>query len=924
MVTATQSLTDDMIELFAAEIGAEIRLVDPGEEQEVELQKLLGVEDARRRRGRGGRRSRGPRSSPSWATSTTARPSCSTASATPTWSPARPAASPSTSAPTRSIKDGRPITFIDTPGHEAFTAMRARGAEATDIVVLVVAADDGVMPQTIEALDHAKAAEVPIVVAINKIDRENADPDRVMAQLAEHGLVPEAWGGDTIMVEVSALAGPRHRRPAREPARRRRARGPRGPTPTAGPRASCSRPTSTSAVAPWPRSSCSAAPSRSATRWSPVPRGAGSGRSSTTRASRSRRPARPRRSQVLGLSDVAAAGDDFVVAPDEKTARQGRRAPASTGSASPPSAGTRRRRRRRRQARGHLRADPGRRGRHAQPHRQGRRHRLARGAHREPQEARARRGEARRSSAAASAASPRTTSSWPRRPTPRSSASTCAPTARPASWPSRGASRSAPTRSSTRSSRTSRTPWSACSPPSSKRSSPATPRSARSSGCPRVGAIAGCYVHNGTITRGSKVRFLREGTIIWKGAIHRCGASRTTSARCQPGFECGIGLSDFQDLKPGDIIETFEEREIPRRSAVDAADPWVAMHVARRLARRLHLPSAESLKAKRAVITPDPRGGAAPLPRRRRPRSATRTTWQRAELGFVAVSGSAGHAGDVIDEVERFVWSFPEVEVIDADRTWLEDDVSRRTQPRATAPAGTPAWRGSTSCSGRSSPRRSSGSTTTASLWSRSPRSTSTPTCATPGLRRHARPTRADDDVLARRSTSCGRGCRPRSAAGPAQAHARARRSHRRDPGRSRSRRSRSSRSCPAATSTSDSTAVVAVDKPAGWTSHDVVAKSRGLLGTKKVGHAGTLDPDATGVLVLGVGRATRLLRYLGDLPQGLRRRARARRRDHHPRRRRRGDRDPRHGRGDPRRRARAPPAASSGRSCRCRRWCRR
>src|SRR5205807_6196393 len=91
--------------------------------------------------------------------------------------------------------------------HEAFTAMRARGAQVTDIVVLVVAADDGVMPQTVEAINHAKAAEVPIVAAINKIDRENADPNRVMQQLSENGLVPEKWGGDTIMVEVSALQG---------------------------------------------------------------------------------------------------------------------------------------------------------------------------------------------------------------------------------------------------------------------------------------------------------------------------------------------------------------------------------------------------------------------------------------------------------------------------------------------------------------------------------------------------------------------------------------------------------------------------------------------------------------------------------------------------------------------------------------------
>ena len=100
---------------------------------------------------------------------------------------------------------GQLITFIDTPGHEAFTAMRARGAEVTDIVILVVAADDGVMPQTIEAINHAKAAEVPIIVALNKIDREDADPTRAMQQLADQGLVPEQWGGDVIMVEVSAL-----------------------------------------------------------------------------------------------------------------------------------------------------------------------------------------------------------------------------------------------------------------------------------------------------------------------------------------------------------------------------------------------------------------------------------------------------------------------------------------------------------------------------------------------------------------------------------------------------------------------------------------------------------------------------------------------------------------------------------------------
>ncbi|SCT04672.1 translation initiation factor IF-2 [Staphylococcus caeli] len=103
--------------------------------------------------------------------------------------------------------DGKKITFLDTPGHAAFTTMRARGAQVTDITILVVAADDGVMPQTIEAINHAKEAEVPTIVAVNKIDKPTANPDRVMQELTEYGLIPEDWGGDTIFVPLSALSG---------------------------------------------------------------------------------------------------------------------------------------------------------------------------------------------------------------------------------------------------------------------------------------------------------------------------------------------------------------------------------------------------------------------------------------------------------------------------------------------------------------------------------------------------------------------------------------------------------------------------------------------------------------------------------------------------------------------------------------------
>ena len=556
MVTATMSLADEQMELFALEIGAELLLVDPGQQEEMELQALFDDSDD------DDEALLAPR--PPVVTimghvdhgKTTLLDKIRSANVV-----AGEAGGITQHIGAYQVtQDGKLITFIDTPGHAAFTKMRARGASVTDIVVLVVAADDGVMPQTIEAISHARAAEVPIIVAMNKIDKENADVQRTMSGLAEQELIPEAWGGDTIVVEMAAQQGlgiedlldqlnvvAEISELTANPTGR--AKGivleaeldiGRGPVATV------------------------LVDKGTLNVGDPMVAGAAWGRvraliNDRGEQVKSAGPSTP--VQVLGLSAVPNAGDEFRVAPDDRTAR--------TVAES----------REQRQRLLSQRADA----------------RVQRGVKLEDIFSQIQAGEVARlnliikadvhGSLEAVTESLRKLERDDVKPsfvhrgvgaiTENDISLAAATNATIIGFnvrPDRKVRDAA--EAETVEIRTYEIIYKLIEDidkamkgllaPEFEEVVTGEAEVRELFRAPKVGAVAGCFVRSGVVTRGSKVRFLRDGVIIWKGAINTLRRFKDDVKEVREGFECGISLTDFQDLKQGDIIETYDLKEIER------------------------------------------------------------------------------------------------------------------------------------------------------------------------------------------------------------------------------------------------------------------------------------------------------------------------------------------------------------------------
>ncbi len=556
MIAATMALSDEHMELFAIELGVDLLLVDPGQQKELELQALFDDSDD------------DDEDLLEW------RPPVITVMGhvdhgkTTVLDRIRSAnvVDGEAGGITQHIgayqveRNGQNITFIDTPGHAAFTKMRARGADATDIVVLVVAADDGVMPQTLEAIAHARAADVPIVVAVNKIDKDNADPQRVLTQLAEQELVPESWGGDTIVVEMSALenlgiddlldqllvvaeleelqANPTGR--AKGIVLEANLDKGRGPVATI------------------------LVDKGELNVGDPIVAGASWGRvramiNDKGEQIKTAGPSTP--VEVLGLSSVPAAGDEFRAAPDEKIAR-------TVGEA----------REHHRKIKDQ-RADA----------------RVKTGMKLEDIFSQIQSGESatlnlilRADVQGSLEAVTESLKKLERNEVDLTfvqrsvgaitendivlAATTNSTIIGFNVRPDRKARELADTEDVEI--RTYEIIYKLLEDieqamvgllaPEFEEVVTGDAEVREIFRVPRIGAIAGCLVQNGVITRGSKVRFLRDGTIIWKGAITSLKRFKDDTTEVRAGFECGIGLSDFQDLKPGDVIETFDEREVAR------------------------------------------------------------------------------------------------------------------------------------------------------------------------------------------------------------------------------------------------------------------------------------------------------------------------------------------------------------------------